>query len=126
MKRRDFLKTCGIVLSGLAVPSTCLTSRPRFDKEILDIIKALPNYAPAVQYGMIPPGSAVLVGNQLGYVVLMHPKQAAALKTMAARDKYKHAQWVKRYDRWRDKQGLSPHQESHGEVGVFDTGVNWI
>ncbi len=118
MKRRDFLKTCGIVLSGLALPLNCLASQPRFGQQTPDIIKALPNYTPPIK--------GIILHNQLWYVVPMHPKQSAALKTMVARDKYKHEQWVKRYDRRRAKQRLSLHQHEPGEVGVFETGVNCI
>lgn len=42
------------------------------------------------------------------FCLVMHPSQYQALKSTMARDKYKHEQWLVRYDRWRKSQGENP------------------
>jgi hypothetical protein len=50
------------------------------------------------------------------YVVLMHPNQNYALKTILARDRYKHEMHIKRWERWSGKKYI----EVEGELGLVD------
>lgn len=57
------------------------------------------------------------------YVMPIHPYQHYRFKVMIARESYKHARWVERYNRWLASRGEPPYQEIEPEVGTFE-GVN--
>ncbi|MFH1717515.1 MAG: hypothetical protein ABIF19_09215 [Planctomycetota bacterium] len=40
------------------------------------------------------------IGGEEYYIIAMHPRTHYLLKVMLARAGYKHARWVKRYNRW--------------------------
>ena len=96
MNRRDFLKTCCIAGIGVVTPlgftAPAVTSS-LFGADVIanchrSCIDASPRLRP------------LMIEGEPYYIMLTHPKQISALKTMIARDKYKHDQWAKRYDRW--------------------------
>ncbi len=47
----------------------------------------------------------------------IHPDQHYKLRVIFAKDKYKHEQWIPRYNKWRASQGLPPYVEVEGEYG---------
>lgn len=56
----------------------------------------------------------------LFYIMVVNPDQFTALKMMTAKNEYKHAQWVIRYNRWRKKQGKPPYVLCEGEIGSWE------
>ena len=51
------------------------------------------------------------------YIAVLHPDNYKSLKTIAARDKYKHEQHMIRHNRWLAKQGKDPVPVVVGECG---------
>ena len=54
------------------------------------------------------------------YIMMLHPRQKYLLEVSVARDKYKHAQWVKRYNKWCSSRGEPLYQEAEGEIGALE------
>lgn len=65
----------------------------------------------------------IIDGKEYLYLI-MHPRSYYLLMVLLARAKYKHKQWVIRYNQWRESRGELPYQETEGEIGTFD-GVNF-
>ena len=51
--------------------------------------------------------------------VIMHPETHYRLKVLLARSKYKHEQWIARYNRWRAGRGESLYEEIEPQVGTL-------
>ncbi len=103
MKRRSFLKMCGMALFAPAVAAS-----GKSDVLTSDMIRDISNKAlanPTVE----------------PYYAMVHPDNYNALISMKAKNEYKHSQWVKRYNRWRQSKGESPNKTIVGEVGTFNS-----
>lgn len=115
MNRRTFLKLLGVALVAPAVAIKAVSSyTTKLPATLLSRIKW--HLAAAKKRGFRP----ITIDGKEYYVVMMHPYQAYQLKVISARDKYKHEQWVKRYNRWRTSRGEALYQEIKGEIGVLN------
>lgn len=121
MNRRDFLKKSGLVVCGLsslgAVGQTIarknsVGTNTLFGKDVIDGCEKWLRQQQQVE--------PVIIDGKKYYVMLLHPQQEYTLRVVAARDKYKHEQWVIRYNKWRANRGESPYQEIEGEIGAFE------
>ena len=111
MKRRSFLKAVGLVIVSplaLAKAKTSVEAMPKglcLEQEFIDILKELEdNPVPFKRY----------------YYAYIHPDNLSAIMGIKAKNEYKHAHWVKRYNRWRASRGEPPYQEIKAVFGTFD------
>ena len=108
--RRTFLKQV-----GLAVTIPCL---PLVSAEETELFSA--KMCAKIRKQLKPqPIKPVMVDGKGYYLCTMHPKQEYDLRVMAARDKYKHDHWAKRYNKWRSSQGRPGHQSGEGIKGFI-------
>lgn len=118
MNRRTFLKKVGLVVVGSlgVIPAQEVWAQEVWSRTIFKgMFKG--NDMPIVTNDDLAP---VEIDGEKYFVVIMHPQQKYDLDVMIARDKYKHEQWLKRYDRWAQSQGRPPYQEIEGEVGTLN------
>lgn len=59
------------------------------------------------------------------YIMMVHPANHYTLRVIVAKDKYKHEQWVPRYNKWRASQGLPDYVETEPEHGTTE-GIRFI
>ena len=103
MKRRDFLKLTGVSVLGIfGLTSQKITS-------LHEQCTRRP--------GRLEP---ISVDGDDYWIIMMHPRQEFTLRSMVARENYKHEQWVKRHNRWRQSRGEPIYNPQPMEVGLWD------
>ena len=125
MDRRNFLKASGLALGCLAAGAMVMPKTkaalviangtdeqrtwPRGipNSELVEIIKE------TLDKQLEP----IVIDGRGFYLMFVHPQTHKTLKTIAARDKYKHEQHMIRHNRWFAKQGKRPEPVIVGEFG---------
>lgn len=113
--RRSFLKLVGVatVIPATLLNNTVTTAPPLFTSKVIKdvVFKATASHKRF---------ESIEIEGEKYYIMMMQPRQSYDLNVLFARDKYKHKQWVKRYNKWRASRGELPYQEVEGEFGVWN------